>query len=105
MVFRSGSITEDGITTRYREETREGSTKRDSFSSRDSGIGSSYRDGSVLDYTRRDSSLSRNERLSSLNLVDSVAELREKYSAAKYVPAIHRKNENISRSKSINDIG
>lgn len=100
--FRSGSITEDGVTTRFREESRESSVRRDSIS-RDSGI-SSIRENSVLDYPRRDSSLSR-DRLSTVNVIDSVAELRNKYSPANYVPAILRKNENISRSKSINDIG
>ncbi|CAH0549356.1 unnamed protein product [Brassicogethes aeneus] len=92
---RSGSITEDGVTTRFREESREGSAPRDY--TRD------YRD-SYIDYPRRDSSLSR-DRVSSLNVIDSVAELRNKYSPANYVPAILRKNDNISRSKSINDIG
>lgn len=76
--------------------------RRDSIS-RDSGI-SSIRENSVLDYPRRDSSLNR-DRLSTVNVIDSVAELRNKYSPANYVPAILRKNENISRSKSINDIG
>ncbi|XP_049824599.1 ubiquitin carboxyl-terminal hydrolase 2 isoform X3 [Aethina tumida] len=94
---RSGSITEDGITTRFREEHRESSAPRDSYT-RDY-----VRDGSI-DYPRRDSSLSR-DRLSSINVIDSVAELRNKYSPANYVPAILRKNDNISRSKSINDIG
>lgn len=100
--FRSGSITEDGVTTRFREESREPSVRRDSVS-RDSGI-SSIRESSVLDYPRRDSSLSR-DRLSTASVIDSVAELRNKYSPANYVPACQRKNENISRSKSINDIG
>ncbi|XP_050313439.1 ubiquitin carboxyl-terminal hydrolase 2-like isoform X2 [Anthonomus grandis grandis] len=96
---RSGSITEDGITTRFREESREGSL------SRDSGI-SSIREGSVLDYPRRDSSLIRSDRLSTSGVIESVAELRNKYSPANYVPAIYRnKTDNISRSKSINDIG
>ncbi|XP_018565400.1 ubiquitin carboxyl-terminal hydrolase 2 isoform X3 [Anoplophora glabripennis] len=100
---RSGSITEDGVTTRFREESREPSVRRDSIG-RDSGI-SSIRENSISDYPRRDSSLSRNDRLSTLNVIDSVAELRNKYSPANYVPACLRKNENISRSKSINDIG
>lgn len=103
LIFRSGSITEDGVTTRFREESREPSVRRDSIS-RDSGI-SSIRENSVLDYPRRDSSLTRNDRLSTVNVIDSVAELRNKYSPANYVPAIMRKNENIARSKSINDIG
>lgn len=47
----------------------------------------------------------RESRLSALSVVDSIAELHNKYSPANYVPAILRKNENISRSKSINDIG
>ncbi|KAL3271168.1 hypothetical protein HHI36_021664 [Cryptolaemus montrouzieri] len=103
---RSGSITEDGITTRFKEEIRDGSIRRDSLS-RDSGI-SSIRENSVLDFTRRDreSSLSRdNSRLSSVGVIDDLADLRSKYSPSNYVPAIHRKNENITRSKSINDIG
>nr|CAI5844902.1 unnamed protein product [Callosobruchus analis] len=100
---RSGSITEDGVTTRFREESREPSLRRDS-SCRDSGI-SSIRENSILDYPRRDSSLSRSDRVSAVNVLDSVAELRNKYSPANYVPACLRKNENISRSKSINDIG
>lgn len=41
-----------------------------------------------------------------MNIAESVAEMRNKYSPANYVPTIlRRKNENISRSKSINDIG
>ncbi|XP_030764006.1 ubiquitin carboxyl-terminal hydrolase 2-like [Sitophilus oryzae] len=97
--LRSGSITEDGVTTKFREESREGS------SSRDSGI-NSVREGSALDFPRRDSSLSRSDRVSTSSVIDSVAEMRNKYSPANYVPAIYRnKYENISRSKSINDIG
>lgn len=103
ILFRSGSITEDGVTTRFKEESRESSVRRDSIG-RDSGI-SSIRENSVSDYPRRDSSLSRNDRLSTINVIDSVAELRNKYSPANYVPACLRKSENISRSKSINDIG
>uniref|UniRef100_A0AAR5Q554 Ubiquitin carboxyl-terminal hydrolase n=1 Tax=Dendroctonus ponderosae TaxID=77166 RepID=A0AAR5Q554_DENPD len=96
---RSASITEDGVTTRFREESREGSL------SRDSGI-SSIRENSVYDYPRRDNSLNRSERLSTAGMIESVAEMRNKYSPANYVPAIYRnKYENISRSKSINDIG
>ncbi|CAH1129661.1 unnamed protein product [Ceutorhynchus assimilis] len=96
---RSGSITEDGVTTRFREESREGSL------SRDNGI-SSIRENSVSDYPRRESSLTRSDRLSTSNVIDSVAELRNKYSPANYIPAIYRnKYDNISRSKSINDIG
>lgn len=54
----------------------------------------------------RESSLTRSDRLSTSGLIDSVAELRNKYSPANYVPAIYRnKYDNISRSKSINDIG
>lgn len=101
--FRSTSITEDGVTTRFREESREPSVKRDSIS-RDSGI-SSIRESSVLDFPRRESSLTRGDRLSTASVIESVAELRNKYSPANYVPACQRKNENISRSKSINDIG
>lgn len=101
--FRSSSITEDGVTTRYREESREPSVRRDSVS-RESGI-SSIRESSVTDFPRRDSSFSRGERLSTASVIESVAELRNKYSPANYVPACQRKNENISRSKSINDIG
>ncbi|XP_056641327.1 ubiquitin carboxyl-terminal hydrolase 2-like isoform X2 [Diorhabda carinulata] len=100
---RSGSINEDGVTTRFREESREPSIKRDSIS-RDSGI-SSIRENSISDYSRRDSSLTRGDRLSTANVIDSVAELRNKYSPANYVPACMRKNENIARSKSNNDIG
>ncbi|CAH1276430.1 unnamed protein product [Diabrotica balteata] len=100
---RSGSITEDGVTTRFREESREPSLKRDSIS-RDSGI-SSIRENSISDYPRRESSLTRSDRLSHVNVIDSVAELRNKYSPANYVPACMRKNENLSRSKSNNDIG
>lgn len=97
---RSGSITEDGVTTRFREESREPSVKRDSIS-RDS-----IRENSISDYSRgRDGSLTRNERLSAVNVLDSVAEMRNKYSPANYVPACMRKNDNIARSKSINDIG
>ncbi|KYB27033.1 hypothetical protein TcasGA2_TC033362, partial [Tribolium castaneum] len=104
---RSGSITEDGITSRFREEGRESSIARRESLSRDSGI-SSIRENSIVDFGRRDSSLSRDSpRLSSINVLDSVAELRNKYSPANYVPAClrERNNENISRSKSINDIG
>ncbi|KAJ8984026.1 hypothetical protein NQ317_012250 [Molorchus minor] len=86
---RSGSITEDGVTTRFREESRESSARRDSVS-RDSGI-SSIRENSISDYPRRDSSLSRSDRLSTVNVIDSVAELRNKYSPANYVPACLRK--------------
>ncbi|XP_044260746.1 ubiquitin carboxyl-terminal hydrolase 2 isoform X2 [Tribolium madens] len=103
---RSGSITEDGITSRFREEARESSIARRESLSRDSGI-SSIRENSIVDFGRRDSSLSRDSpRLSSINVLDSVAELRNKYSPANYVPAcLRERNENISRSKSINDIG
>lgn len=107
LYFRSSSITEDGITTRFREETRENSLRRDSIS-RDSGI-SSIRENSILDIPRREretsSTRSDTGRLSSLSFADTVAELRNKYSPANYVPTIYRKNENMSRSKSINDIG
>ncbi|KAF5281657.1 hypothetical protein FQR65_LT14587 [Abscondita terminalis] len=81
VISRQGSITEDGITTRFREETRD---------SHDSGI-SSTRDGSV-------------SRLSAINVAESVAEMRNKYSPSNYVPACLRV-DNITRSKSINDIG
>lgn len=91
------------MTSRFREESREPSLRRDSLS-RDSGI-SSIRESSVLDYPKRESSLTRGERLSTSSVIDSVAELRNKYSPANYVPACQRKNEYISRSKSINDIG
>ncbi|KAK4877787.1 hypothetical protein RN001_010293 [Aquatica leii] len=84
VIQRQGSITEDGITTRFKEETREG---RDS-NSRDSG-------------SNRDSSVSR---LSAINVAESVAEMRTKYSPSNYVPACLR-GDNITRSKSINDIG
>lgn len=60
----------------------------------------------ILLYHHRDSSLSRSDRVSASSVVDSVAELRNKYSPANYVPAIYRnKYENVSKSKSINDIG
>ncbi|KAF2885430.1 hypothetical protein ILUMI_20710 [Ignelater luminosus] len=103
---RQGSITEDGITTRFKEETREGSARRDSLG-RDSGI-SSIRENSILDAPRRDSSLSRGEsrsRVSAISVAESVAEMRNKYSPSNYVPACMRNNDNITRSKSINDIG
>ncbi|KRT81449.1 Peptidase, partial [Oryctes borbonicus] len=109
---RSGSITEDGITTRFREESREGSLRRDSLS-RDSGI-SSIRENSILETSavkrERDNSLTRSsgadrDRFSQLSVIESVADFRNKYSPANYVPAVYRKKENISRSKSINDIG
>ncbi|KAI4454782.1 ubiquitin carboxyl-terminal hydrolase [Holotrichia oblita] len=108
----SGSITEDGITTRFREESRENSIRRDSLS-RDSGIGS-IRENSILDTSpsskrERDSSLTRSgidrDRYNQLSVIESVADLRNKYSPSNYVPAVYRKKENISRSKSINDIG
>ena len=110
--FRSGSITEDGVTTRFREETREGSLRRDSIS-RDSGI-SSIQENSVLDVQRRerDPSVTRSEigvgrdsRYTTINVAESLADLRNKYSPANYVPAVYRNKEHISRSKSINDIG
>lgn len=99
---RSASITEDGITTRYREESREGSVS----TSRDSGI-SSIQENSILDIpSRRDSSVSRNSDISTLSVTDTLAELRSKYSPANYVPACQRKNPDyLARSKSINDIG
>ncbi|GLV36935.1 Ubiquitin specific protease 2 [Carabus blaptoides fortunei] len=44
--------------------------------------------------------------ISTLSMIDSVADLRNKYSPASYVPAVYRKqSEHIARSKSINDIG
>jgi ubiquitin C-terminal hydrolase len=103
---RSGSITEDGITSRFREEGRESSVSRRDSLSRDSGI-SSIRENSIADFPRRESSLGRDgPRLSAINVLESVAELRNKYSPANYVPAcLRERNENISRSKSINDIG
>lgn len=94
VISRQGSITEDGITTRYKEETRESSVRRDSIS-RDSGISS-----------LRDSSLTRTDpRVSAISVAESVAEMRNKYSPSNYVPACLRSGDNISRSKSINDIG
>lgn len=106
LFFRSGSITEDGITTRFREESREGSLRRDSLS-RDS-----IRENSILESSKRerDSSLTRSDgggrdRYTQLSVIESVADLRNKYSPANYIPAVYRKKENISRSKSINDIG
>lgn len=104
-LYRSGSITEDGVTTRFHEESREGSTRRDS-TSRDSGI-SSIRENSILDTPRRETPISKLDRsdLSALNVAESVEDLRRKYSPANYIPACQRKNDNISRSKSINDIG
>ncbi|KAF5291739.1 hypothetical protein FQA39_LY14227 [Lamprigera yunnana] len=79
VISRQGSVTEDGI-------FRDG---KDSVS-RDSGISSI-----------RDSSLSR---LSAINVAESVAEMRNKYSPSNYVPTCLRV-DNITRSKSINDIG
>ncbi|CAG9814816.1 unnamed protein product [Phaedon cochleariae] len=100
---RSGSVTEDGITTsRFREDSREPSL------SRDSSIIGSIRENSVSDYSsaRRESSLTRGDhRTKVVDVIDSVAELRNKYSPANYVPACLRRNENVTRSKSINDIG
>uniref|UniRef100_A0A1Y1K5I3 Ubiquitin carboxyl-terminal hydrolase n=1 Tax=Photinus pyralis TaxID=7054 RepID=A0A1Y1K5I3_PHOPY len=94
VISRQGSITEDGITTRFKEETRESSVRRDSIS-RDSGISS-----------LRDSSLTRTDpRVSAISVAESVAEMRNKYSPSNYVPACLRNVDNISRSKSINDIG
>ncbi|XP_044762795.1 ubiquitin carboxyl-terminal hydrolase 8-like isoform X2 [Coccinella septempunctata] len=104
-ISRSGSITEDGVKTRFKEEIRDGSTRRDSLS-RDPGV-SSIRENSVLDFGgRREGSLSRDSsRLSSVEIIDELADFRNKYSPSNYVPAIHRRNDNIGRSKSINDIG
>lgn len=78
---------------------------------RDSGF-SSIRENSILDFPRREREISmarsdsgRESRLnSSPSVAETLAEMRNKYSPANYVPAIHRKND-ISRSKSINDIG
>lgn len=100
---RSGSITEDGITTRYREETRENGLRRESLA-RDS-----IRENSILDVPRRaerelSSSRSDSGRINSLSVAETVAEMRNKYSPANYVPAVYRRNENVSRSKSINDM-
>ncbi|KAK9876423.1 hypothetical protein WA026_012736 [Henosepilachna vigintioctopunctata] len=104
---RSSSITEDGVTSRFKEEFRGGSVKRDS-TSREFGIGS-IRENSVTDLSirrERESSLTRDSsRLSSAGVTDDLADLRSKYSPSNYVPTIHRKNENIIRSKSISDIG
>ncbi|XP_045465605.1 ubiquitin carboxyl-terminal hydrolase 4-like [Harmonia axyridis] len=104
-ISRSGSITEDGVKTRFKEEIRDGSIRRDSLS-RDSGV-SSIRENSLLEFGRhREGSLSRdNSRLSSVDIIDELADFRKQYSPSNYVPAIHRKNDNIGRSKSINDIG
>lgn len=76
------------MTTRFREETREPSSRRDSLS-RDSGIGS-IRENSILDTGRRDrdGSLTRldgsgrrdlESRLSAINVAESLADLRNKY--------------------------
>nr|XP_022907083.1 ubiquitin carboxyl-terminal hydrolase 2 isoform X2 [Onthophagus taurus] len=110
---RSGSITEDGKTTRFYEESCDGnlSTSRRESLSRDSGIGS-IRENSILE-SRRENSLTRDpsNRYTQVNVVDSLSDLRIKYSPANYVPAIHRNKhtttnqDRISRSKSINDIG
>lgn len=110
---RHSSITEDGISRRYGED-RESSTKRDSIS-RDSGFrdGSlnSTRSNSLRDSYTRDSSLTRSEGrnsrsdLNTMSVLESVADIRSRYSPANYVPAVLRKNDN-GRSKSIgNDIG
>lgn len=60
-----------------------------------------------MDTPRRENSISKLDRsdLSALNVAESVDELRRKYSPANYIPACQRKNDNIARSKSINDIG
>lgn len=103
---RYASITEDGVTSRYREEGRESSAKRDI--SRDSG----YRDSSsTRSNSLRDNSLTRNDvnsrnELSTISVLESVADFRSKYSPANYVPAVLRKYDTYSRSKSIGtDIG
>lgn len=106
---RHSSITEDSIASRYREDSREKSIRRDSLT-RDSSYSNSLRDSSLardreLSLTRSDSSRERNS-LSTLSMIDSVADLRSKYSPASYVPAVYRKqHDHIARSKSINDIG
>ncbi|CAG9861640.1 unnamed protein product [Phyllotreta striolata] len=99
------SVIEEG-SSKYREESRESSARRDSLS-RDSGISSIREHFYEIEYDgpQREGSATRNERLSTRNVIDSLAELRNKYSPANYVPACLRKNENVSRSKSINDIG
>lgn len=59
-----------------------------------------------LPSSRRDSSVSRNSDSLSLSVNDTLAEMRNKYSPANYVPACQRKNlDYMSRSKSNNDIG
>lgn len=85
---RQSSITEDGVTTRFREEVREPSSRRDSLS-RDSGI-SSIRENSILDTGRRDrdrdGSLSRLEggrrdsesRFNNISMAETLAEMRNK---------------------------
>lgn len=106
---RHSSISEDSLAARYREDSREKSIRRDSLT-RDSSYSNSLRDSSLardreLSLTRSDSSRERNS-LSTLSMIDSVADLRNKYSPASYVPAVYRKqHDHIARSKSINDIG
>ncbi|XP_018318666.1 ubiquitin carboxyl-terminal hydrolase 24 isoform X2 [Agrilus planipennis] len=113
---RQGSITEDGVTTRFKEELCEPNSLRDSLSWGDSVRESSVYDGLPSRYDRESSltrSISRDTTTTSssrapltpINVAESVAELHKKYSPANYVPACRRKSEIISRSKSINDIG
>lgn len=90
---RHASITEDGVTSRYREreEIREKSLRRDSLNRDSSGRESSLTRGGVSSTT--------------LSVIETVADFRNKYSPANYVPSVLRKSDNISRSRSINDIG
>lgn len=91
---RHASITEDGVTSRYREreEIREKSLRRDSLNRESSGRDSSVTRGGVPSTT--------------LSVIETVADFRNKYSPANYVPSVLRKSDNnISRSRSINDIG
>lgn len=92
---RHSSITDD--LRSYREEARETSVKRDSV-----------RSNSLRDY--RDSSLTRAEArnsrsdISSMSVLDSVADLRSRYSPANYIPSVRKTD--YGRSKSIgSDIG
>lgn len=111
---RHASITEDGITSRFREEGRELSGKRDTVS-RESGFRdtSATRTNSLRDGFTRDSSLTRSETsrnsrsdINTVSFLETVADLRSKYSPANYVPAVLRKSDTYSRSKSIgSDIG
>lgn len=102
------SISEDGVAGRFRDESRESSTKRDSVP-RDSGFrdGTSARSNSLRDSYQRDSSLTRIDAsprssrgdLSTITVLESVADLRSKYSPANYVPSVLRRTDYPSRPR------